>query len=124
MDQVSAAYTGLSSADKARACVFAGNYGEAGALQFLGPLEGKPLPRVISGQNNYWLWGMQGCTGDVIIGVIDDTPEEVATKYEHVDIVGRMDDPWGMSFEQHNIYLLRGRKPTAPVNWADEKDYF
>lgn len=121
---VSATYARLSEEDKKRVCVFAGNYGEAGALQFLGPVEGKPLPRVISGQNNYWLWGMQGCTGDLVIAVIYDTPEELAPKYEHVEIVGRMDDPWSMSFEHRNIYLLRGRKPTAPVNWADEKDYF
>ena len=74
LDIVSAAYNKLSPEDQARVCVFAGNYGEAGSLQFLSPLEGKPLPRVISGQNNYWLWGIQGCTGDPTIAVIYDKP--------------------------------------------------
>ncbi len=122
LDQVSAAYSKLSPAEQARVCVFTSNYGEAGSLQFLGPLEGKPVPRVISGHNNYWLWGMQGCTTDLILAIVHDKPEQLAQKYEHVEIVGRMDDPWGMSFEHRNIYLLRGRR--TPFQWADEKFYF
>jgi hypothetical protein len=29
-----------------------------------------------------------------------------------------------MPFELANIYLLRGRRPSAPVNWADERHYY
>jgi hypothetical protein len=28
-----------------------------------------------------------------------------------------------MPFEHGNIYLLRGRRHSAPVNWADERHY-
>ena len=123
-DKVSAIYTALSPADQARVCVFTSNYGEAGALEFLGRIEGKPIPRVISGHNNYWLWGIQGCSGDLMISVIGDTPDEVGRKYEDVVIAGRNDAPWSMPWEHRNIYLLRGRRPSAPVNWQDEKYFY
>jgi hypothetical protein len=38
-----------------RWAVLAGNYGNAGAIDFLGKEYG--LPPAISGHNNYWLWG-------------------------------------------------------------------
>jgi hypothetical protein len=59
-----------------------------------------------------------------VIAVIPDTPEEVSKKYESVTIVGRLDQPYAMPFEHKNIYLLRGRRPSAPFDWADERFYF
>lgn len=123
-DKVSAAYLTLSPADRKQVCVFTGDYGEAGALQFLGSREGKPLPRVISGHNNYWLWGMQGCTGELTISVVGDTPDQLLKKYEQVEALGRNQTPWAMPFEHRNIYLLRGRRSSAPMNWKDEKFYY
>jgi hypothetical protein len=82
------------------------------------------LPQAISGHNNYWLWGTHGCDPNVVIAVIGDTPEAVSQKYRSVEIVGRLDNPWAMPFEHKNIYLLRGRRPSAPFNWADERYYF
>ncbi len=121
-------FRSLSPQDQRRVCIFGSNYGEAGALDFLrrGPdaERGARLPPAMSGQNNYWLWGTHGCDPDVVIAVIGDTPEEVSQKYRSVEIVGRMDDPWAMPFEHKNIYLLRGRRPSAPFDWADERYYF
>jgi hypothetical protein len=82
------------------------------------------LPPAMSGQNNYWLWGTHGCDVNTVIAVIGDTPEEVGRKYSSVEIVGRMDEPYAMPFEHKNIYLLRGRRPSAPFDWADERFYF
>jgi hypothetical protein len=59
-----------------------------------------------------------------VIAVIEDTPEEVGRKYSSVEIVGRMDEPYAMPFEHKNIYLLRGRRPAARFDWADERFYF
>jgi hypothetical protein len=59
-----------------------------------------------------------------VIAVIPDTPGEVSQKYESVEIVGHMDDPYAMPFEHKNIYLLRGRRRSAPFHWADERFYF
>jgi hypothetical protein len=121
-------FRSLSPQDQRRVCIFGSNYGEAGALDFLGPVQGAGehlhLPPAISGQNNYWLWGTHGCDPDVVIAVIGDTPEAVSQKYRSVELVGRLDNPWAMPFEHKNIYLLRGRRPSAPFDWADERYYF
>jgi hypothetical protein len=60
-------YAVLPSAQRAQAYVLTSNYGEAGALQLLG----RPgrMPPVISGHNNYYLWGPGRCTGAELITV-------------------------------------------------------
>jgi Dolichyl-phosphate-mannose-protein mannosyltransferase len=54
-------YADLPPTQRVQACVLTSNYGEAGALQQLAP-PGR-LPPVISGHNNYSLWGPGRCTG-------------------------------------------------------------
>lgn len=119
-------YRSLPPAEQERVCIFGNNYGEAGAIDFLGHLntEGqKELPPAISGQNSYWLWGTHGCDPNVSIAVISDSPQEIAQKYMSVRVVGRLDNPWAMPFEHKSIYLLRGRRLSAPFHWADERFY-
>ena len=65
VEEVSRVARTLPSADRARAVVVARNYGEAGAINFLGRRAGAPL--AISGHNNYWLWGPGPATGDVLL---------------------------------------------------------
>jgi 4-amino-4-deoxy-L-arabinose transferase-like glycosyltransferase len=62
---VATVYRGLPAADRPGTCVYAQNYGDAGAIDHFGPALG--LPRAISGHNNYWLWGTEGCSGRVVI---------------------------------------------------------
>ena len=114
----------MSPQDRKRVCIFAGNYGEAGAIDFLGPRYEAELPPAISGQNNYWLWGPRGCTGDLVIAIVHDKPEDLLKKYKSVDIVGHMDNPWAMPFEHRNIYLLRDKRIAGALDWAGEKDFF
>jgi 4-amino-4-deoxy-L-arabinose transferase-like glycosyltransferase len=64
---VAQVYAGLPPSQRAQACVLTSNYGEASALLQLGA-PGR-LPPVISGHNNYYLWGPGTCTGQVLIGV-------------------------------------------------------
>jgi len=54
-EQVAAIYQSLPDAEKPRAAILAGNYGEAGALDLYGPAYG--LPGVISGSNSLWYRG-------------------------------------------------------------------
>jgi len=117
-------FSALTPSDQRRVCIFASNYGEAGAIDLLGPRMDPRLPPAISGHNNYWLWGMHGCDADLVIAVVSDTPQQLARKYESVMIVGHMDNPYSMPFEHRNIYLLRGRRSSASFEWADERFYF
>lgn len=64
---VAGVYRTLPADQRRQACVITDNYGEAGALQFLGTRYN--LPPVISGHNSYWLWGPGSCTGRVLIVV-------------------------------------------------------
>ena len=46
---------------------FADRYAYAGAIDFFGPAFG--LPRVISPNNSYYLWGVRGYSGDSMLAV-------------------------------------------------------
>lgn len=116
-------YGNLSPADREHLCVFAGNYGEAGSLEFLGRRADPTLPTVISGHNTYWLWGMRGCDGKTLIAVVHDKPEDLAQRWGSVTLLGTMTDPLAMSFEHKSVYLLRNPKVEHPLNWPEEKNY-
>jgi hypothetical protein len=62
---VNRVYEELSPADRKQAVVTAQNYSEAAAIEFLS----KPKLPVISGHNQYFLWGPRGYSGDVLICV-------------------------------------------------------
>ena len=122
-DVVVRTYQSLSPTDQAQVCIYGDNYGEAGAIDFLGRRAEPRLPQAISAQNSYWTWGLHGCSGELLISVTDDTPEEVAKVYREVKIVGVMNNPLAMPEEHKNIYLLRGRRSGRPIDWAKEKFY-
>ena len=108
----------------ARVLIFTNDYGEAGAIDALSRWEHLGLPPALCGQNSYWHWGTHGRDPDLGIAIIRDTPEEVAKKYTSVSIVGHMSAPYSMPFEHRNVYLLRGRRPSAPFDWRDERYYY
>ena len=123
VDQITAAVQQLSPEDRARAGIIVDNYGEAGALDFLG----HDLPPVVSGHNNYWLWGPHGVGGKVLIVISGDPPQHFQNFCREVQVVGNMDHPLAMPFEQRKkIYLLHDcPEDQAPSqNWAKYKVYF
>ena len=121
VDQISATVQHLSAADRAQAGIIADNYGEAGALEFLG----HDLPPVVSGHNNYWLWGPRGVGGKLLIVISHNPPEHFEALCQKVQVVGAMHHPWAMPFESKPIYLLHNcRQAQSPIeNWADYKHY-
>lgn len=66
---VTRVYRSLPAQERSRAAIVASNYGEASAIAFFGP---RDLPPVLSGHNQYYLWGTHGASGDVIIDVNGD----------------------------------------------------
>lgn len=67
-------YAALPPAERAQACVLTSNYGEAGAMSQLAAAG--QLPPVISGHNNYYLWGPGTCTGRVLI-LVGYSPDDL-----------------------------------------------
>jgi hypothetical protein len=125
VDLVAKAYRSLTPAEQAHVCIFGKDYGEAGAIDFLGVREHLSLPPAISGQNSYWMWGTHGCDANTVIAVVGDPREQLLSKYQDVELVGYIDAPYAMPFERHRgIWLLRGRRAGAPFDWADERFYY
>jgi hypothetical protein len=56
--EVAGIYQSLPPARRAKAAIFASNYGEAAAIDFFGSRYG--LPPTLSAHNQYWLWGTRG----------------------------------------------------------------
>ena len=119
VDQISRVYRSLTPEERGRVAILCSNYGEAGAVDFLG----RGLPPAISGQNNYYLWGPRGATGELVIVVNGASLEEMREVYAEVEIVGRMDAPYSMPYERRNIYLARGRRQNLSADWAELKHY-
>ena len=116
----------LTPAEQKTVCIFGGDYGEAGNIDFRNRLFHDNMPPALSGQNSYWTWGTHGCDPDTSIAIITDSVPKISRKYNSVTLLGQPDaSPYAMPFERRrNIYLLRGRKPDAPFDWADERFYY
>ncbi len=124
-DTVEQVYNDLPPVQRAQTCVLASNYGEAGALsQLAAPGE---LPPIISGHNNYSLWGPGTCTGQVLI-VVGFTPsdlQEASTYYTHIVLVATQECSYCVSFERSvPIYVLSGAtRPIFPQLWSSLKHF-
>jgi hypothetical protein len=116
-------YHGLPRDEQRVACIFTENYGEAGALvQFGGRYH---LPPPISGHNAFYIWGPQGCTGQVLI-TINISPQDAARGFSSVTLAARTSCDACVDFEnQAPILILRLPKAKAPfaVLWAQAKHY-
>ena len=64
---VAGAYWALPRAQRAITAIFADRYAYAGAVDFYGPRYG--LPRVVSPNNSYYLWGTRGYTGASVLAI-------------------------------------------------------
>src|SRR6266852_1380362 len=114
-------YHSLPPKEQRVACIFTENYGEAGALvQFGGRYH---LPPPISGHNAFYIWGPQGCTGQVVI-TINISPQDAARGFSSVTLAARTSCNDGVDFENHAPILIL-RQPKAPfaVLWAQVKHY-
>jgi hypothetical protein len=106
---VEAVVRALPPGDLARAVVYAPNYGRAAALELLG----HGLPPVVSGHNQYFLWGVPG-RPEVVVAV-GGRQDDYADEFELVEPAGATPRiPHGMPYESEiPLFVLRG--PRVPV---------
>ncbi len=107
-------YGGLPPAQRAQACVLTSNYGEAGALSQLAA-PGR-LPPIISGHNNYYLWGPGTCTGQVLIGVGYSLADFKGT-YADIALAAIQRCQYCVGFE-NDLPIVVASNPTISINLA------
>jgi hypothetical protein len=121
VEKVAEVYHRLPPEERAGAAIFANNYGQAGAVDFIGPRYG--LPRAISGHQNYFLWGPRGASGEVLI-TIGESPEDVLKSFEQVEVAAQPYHPYAMPEENRHPICI-ARRPRMPVEdlWPLVKKY-
>ena len=102
------------------ACIFTGNYGEAGAINLFGPSHG--LPPAISGHQTHSMWGPGDCTGEVVI-VLQIGADSLAEVFDSVEVAGNHFHPWGMAEENRDILVCRGLKMPLAELWPRLKHW-
>ncbi len=104
---VNQAYLRLPPEERAGCGIFAQDYGQAGAIDFLGRRYG--LPPALSGHQTYFLWGPRGYSGNCMI-VLDDTREILETHFEQVEYVGKSADNIYAIEREIPVFICRGAK--------------
>lgn len=118
---VARVYQSLPPEERAQAMIFTSNYGEAGAIDFLGPRYG--LPKAVSRHNNYWLWGPGDATGAVAI-TVGVAREQLELFYEEVVQADTIVSPYAVAYETNlPVYVCRRlKRPLAEV-WPEVKRF-
>jgi hypothetical protein len=118
----------LSPEDRAKCVIYVRNYGEAGAIDFLGPKYG--LPKAACCHNSYWTWGPpQGKIGEVMIvlGNYHDAQRsfaDIRPFFATAEHVATFKHPLAMPYENDRpIFLCRGLKVTMAELWARDKHF-
>lgn len=114
------AFDGLSPADRAKAVIYANNYGDAAAIDFYGPRLG--LPKAVCPHQSYWLWEPKKASGDVFLVLGSDGSGD-REHFATVMPAGRVDTPYSRLDEHFTIWLCRDLKFDLRQNWASMKKW-
>ncbi|HXY42207.1 MAG TPA: hypothetical protein VEQ10_21200, partial [Vicinamibacteria bacterium] len=118
---VSQAYWSLTPEERARAAVIGNDYGEAGAVDLLGPRYGLPI-KAIGTHQSYWLWGPGDTSKDVFI-VLGDRPEGLRRWCADVQVAAELSHPFTAVWENRPVLVCRQpRIPLAQV-WPKAKNW-
>lgn len=110
-EAVAQVYRDLPPEQRERAVLVAGNYGEAGALDFYGPRLG--LPRAVSPAGSYWFFGPGELPGQVVV-TLGVPPEALRQYYGSVRTVARVGHPWAVE-EERNVPINIGTLPRSTL---------
>jgi hypothetical protein len=116
---VAGVYRALPESERAQAVVLAYNYGEASAINYFGSKLG--LPQVISGHNQYGLWGPGAMTGQVAV-TIGFTERQLRQFYDEVTPGASVSPQYAMPEETGlTIFVCRHPKKSLQESWAEWK---
>ncbi len=118
---VATVYDSLPAEERATAVISAGNYGEAGAINYYGPALG--LPRAYSTHNNHYLWGPPPFEPAVVIQIGGEL-EELTAVFDRVEVAATVTSTYGMPYESDlPIFVLRGLKLPVEQIWKADKKF-
>jgi hypothetical protein len=107
VDETAVAWNRIPSGARGDCGIFAQDYGQAGAIDFLGRRYG--LPRSVSGHQTWFLWGPGAYSGDCMI-VLDDSRENLERLWQKVDYIGdSAPNPYALE-QQIPVYVCTGKK--------------
>ncbi|HUR97451.1 MAG TPA: glycosyltransferase family 39 protein [Pyrinomonadaceae bacterium] len=120
VEKVAAVYHSLPPHERKKAAIYAGNYGEAGAIDRFGPAYG--LPKAISGHQSYFMWGPREYDGSVIL-LLGSKREEAERNCSSVEVSDLVEHPYAMAEERFSILVCRGLKTPLPELWPKLKHW-
>jgi hypothetical protein len=107
--------------DKKRWAVLAGNYGNAGAIDFLGKEYG--LPPAISGHNNYWLWGPGDPPPENLI-ILGGRVEDYLGLCGEARQADTIECGYCMPYENNRPVIVCKDLQVDPVKWWSEMKHY
>jgi 4-amino-4-deoxy-L-arabinose transferase-like glycosyltransferase len=117
---VARVYNGLPAEVRARTAIFGQSYGQAGAVDLLGPKYG--LPKAISGHQSYYLWGPREYTGESMI-VMADRRERLEELFQVVQKAARVEHPYSMPYNHFDVFYCRGLRAPLKELWPQVKKW-
>jgi Dolichyl-phosphate-mannose-protein mannosyltransferase len=116
---VARVYHELPPQEQQTCAILAGNYGEAGAIDYYGTALG--LPKAISGHNNYFLWGPRNYSGECVV-LFGERADDYARLFGEARLVATSTDRYAMPSER-DVHVYVCRKPSAPLSvlWPNLK---
>ena len=107
VDETAVAWNHLTPEERPDCGIFAQDYGQAGAIDFLGRRDG--LPGAMSGDRTYFLWGPHNYSGNCMI-VLNDRKEVLERYWNQVDYIGTSaGNPYALE-QQIDVFLCTGKK--------------
>jgi hypothetical protein len=107
VDETALAWNQLAPQERTDCGIFAQDYGQAGAIDFLG--RGYGLPKSLSGHQTWFLWGPGSYSGNCMI-VLDDSRQKLEQLWQQVEFVGTSaPNPYALE-QQIDVYICRGKK--------------
>jgi Dolichyl-phosphate-mannose-protein mannosyltransferase len=118
VEAVAGVYNSLPPEERAKTAILAGNYGEAGAIDFFGPRYG--LPKAISAHQNYYFWGPRQYTGESVI-LLEWSLKRAQRWCRSVDQGPAIAPYYGMGWEYYNVLTCHDLKQPLSEAWPEFK---
>jgi hypothetical protein len=107
VEETARAWDRVPAEERSDCAIFAQDYGQAGAIDFLGRRFG--LPPALSGHQTWFLWGPRSYSGKCLV-VLDDSRERLQELFERVEYSGTSaDNPYALE-KQIDVFICRGPK--------------